>query len=55
MKTITGYIKTNKVGSTCEFDFEVDDDATDEDIEQMAQEAAFNLVEWDYKIDGEPA
>lgn len=55
MKTITGYIATNKVGSSCEFEFEVEDDVTPEQIEEMAKDAAFNCIEWSYQVDGEPA
>ena len=53
MKKIKGYIKTKKVGSTCEFEFELDDDATAEEIEEYARESAFEQIEWSYTIDGE--
>lgn len=53
MKKIKGYIATNKVGSTCEFEFEMDDDATLEEIEEAAREAAFDRIDWSYTIDGE--
>lgn len=53
MKQIKGYIKTNKVGSTCEFEFEIEDDATPEEIEEWAKEAAFENIEWSYTINGE--
>lgn len=54
MKTVTGYIATNKVGSQCEFEIEVEDDATDEEIEDMAKDAAFNCIEWSYEVKEQP-
>ena len=53
MKIIQGQIRTSKVGSACEFEFEVEDDATPDEIESMARDAAFDLIEWNYTIDGE--
>jgi len=53
MKKIKGYIRTDKVGSTCEFEFELEDDATSEQIDEYAREAAFDRIEWSYTIDGE--
>lgn len=53
MKKITGWIATNKVGSECEFEFEVEDDATPEEIEEQARDSAFDLIDWSYRIDGE--
>lgn len=50
MKTITGYVATNMIGSRQEFSFKVDDDCTDEEIKEMAKEAMLDLIEWDYKI-----
>jgi hypothetical protein len=52
MKKIQGSISTNKVGSESEFEFEMDDDATPEEIEEAAREAAFDLIDWYYTIDG---
>lgn len=43
-----GYIQTDKVGSTCEFEFEVADDATEEQIEEVAREHAFDRVNWSF-------
>lgn len=51
MRKFVGTISTNKVGSECKFEFEMDDDATDEEIEEAAREAAFNYIEWDYQED----
>lgn len=51
-----GRIGTDRVGSDCEFEFEVDEaelprgkQARQEAIEEMAREAAFQLVEWSYE------
>ncbi len=49
MRTFKGFIKTDMVGSECEFKFEVEDDATDAEIEHEAKEAAFDCVEWSYQ------
>lgn len=53
MKTVKGYVRTNKVGSTCEFSFEVDDDCPRDDIEELAKEAMFDRIEWNFTVDGE--
>lgn len=53
MKVIEGSIATEKVGSRCGFRFEVPDDTTPEEIEELAREAAFDRVDWHYTIDGE--
>ena len=46
IKTFKGSISTNKVGSDCSFEFEVEDSASQEEIEEAAREAAFENVEW---------
>ena len=43
-----GKIKTDVVGSECEFEFEVEAGATDEDIEKIAKDMAFDCVDWWY-------
>jgi hypothetical protein len=48
MKQYKGTIRTNKTGSDCEFEFEVEDGASMEEIEIAAQQAAFEMVEWHY-------
>jgi hypothetical protein len=48
MRQFTGVIRTDKIGSECEFEFEVEDDATTEQIDAEAREAAFNFIEWSY-------
>nr|WP_172691831.1 hypothetical protein [Pseudomonas aeruginosa] len=49
MRTFTGTIKTDVQGSEVEFEFEVDDNATAEQIEAEAKQAAFELVQWHYE------
>jgi len=48
MRRFVGYISTSKIGSECTFEFEVDDDASEEEIEREARETAFNLIDWSY-------
>lgn len=50
MKTYKGYVATNKVGSDCEFEFEADDDATEDEIEELAREAIFEQIEWNFEV-----
>lgn len=49
MRKFRGAISTNIVGSERQFDFEVYDDATEEEIEEVAQMAAFELIDWYYE------
>lgn len=54
MRKFVGSIGTNKVGSEVSFEFEVPDDASDEEIEECAREAAFNCIDWYFtEITGE--
>jgi len=48
MRTFTGIIKTDAQGSEVEFEFEVEDNATQEEIEEEAKQAAFDCVQWSY-------
>lgn len=50
MKTVTVHVSTNKVGSKCSDEIEVEDDATDDEIEEAAKEVMFNMIEWNYDI-----
>lgn len=54
MRKFTGVIKTHKLGSECDFAFEVSDSATNKEIEQEAREAAFDNVEWYYEEEDRP-
>lgn len=49
MRKFKGGISTNIHGSECKFEFEVEDDATDEEIEETAQQAAFEWIDWYYE------
>lgn len=49
MRIIRVYVSTSKVGSRCETEIEVDDEATEEDITELAQEAMFGMIEWDWR------
>lgn len=49
MRQFTGVIRTDKIGSECEFEFEAEDDATEAQVDAEAREAAFNFIEWHYK------
>lgn len=49
MKQYRGSIKTDKIGSECEFVFEAEDDATPEEIEAEARDAAFERIEWHFE------
>lgn len=49
MRFYTGTIQTDVQGSAVEFEFEVADDATDEQIEEEAKQAAFDHIQWSYQ------
>lgn len=49
MRKFHGAITTDVVGASCPFEFEVEDDATEEEIEAEAKEAAFNWIDWWYE------
>ena len=43
------WIETDKVGSRCEEVIEVDDDASDDTVEEHARETAYQFVSWSYE------
>ena len=49
MRQFKGTIKTDVQGSEVEFDLEVEDDATQEQIEEEAKQAAFEYVHWHFE------
>lgn len=53
MKKYKGYVSTRVAGSRCSFEFEVEDDATEEEIEQTCYEAMCEggNIEWWYEED----
>lgn len=52
MKKIYVEVATRKVGSQCAIEFDVDDDTTPEQIEEMAREQMFEMVDWYFTVDG---
>ena len=46
MKTIKVHVSTNRVGSGDYKEFEVDDGASLEEIEELAREEMFDMIEW---------
>lgn len=60
MLKFEGRIGTNKVGSDCEFEFEVNEEDLPKNkekrreyIEEMAKDAAFQFIDWSYAQVGE--
>ncbi|MBA1280277.1 DUF7167 family protein [Stutzerimonas stutzeri] len=49
MRQFKGTIKTDVQGSEVVFDFEVEDDATQEQIDEEAKQAAFEFVQWHFE------
>ena len=49
MRRFRVYAETPKVGSKVFDCVEVDDDATDKEIEKECRDCAMNLIEWGYK------
>ena len=49
MRKFKGYISTGTLGGTRKFDFEVEDDATEEEIQDVAWEDAQNYIEFGYE------
>lgn len=53
MKKIRVWVATRKIGSKCETTFEIEDDATEDEITEVAQEAMWDMIEWDWvDVDG---
>ena len=48
VRKFKGTIGTDNVGSECEFEFEIEDYATNKDIENAAKEVAFEYIYWNY-------
>jgi len=42
-------VMTRKVGSMCEDEFEIDDHATEEEIDKIAQELMWEMIDWNWK------
>ena len=52
MKIIV-HVCTDKVGSDCETEIEVEDDCSDGEIDEISREAMFGMIEWGWKREGE--
>lgn len=46
MRKVKAYLDTGFAGCRIEEEFEVEDDATQEQIEEEAREAVFNSIDW---------
>lgn len=51
MRVVKWSLGTGFAGATHRGEFEVDGDTTDEEIEEMAREAAFNCIDWNYEVE----
>lgn len=49
MKTLTVYVSVGLVGCKRECQIEVEDDSTDEEIEEAAREALWTMIEWGWR------
>ena len=49
MKYIVSVSMTNVRGSTQSIEIEIDDNATEEEIEEICRETAFNEVDWSFE------
>lgn len=49
MKKYRGYVSTKKVGSDCYFEFEVEDNATETEIQDMAIQCVWDELEFNYE------
>lgn len=50
VKTIKVTVQTQKVGSKCEITFEIEDDATEEEIEEVAMASMFDMIDWNWQV-----
>lgn len=55
MQTIVWVCETSKVGGDFSGEFEIEDDATDEEIDQIVREEVANYVSWGWSRKGEDA
>lgn len=49
MRKIFVSVSTEKVGSECSTEIEVEDGATEEEIAAEAREAMFEMIEWTWR------
>lgn len=50
MRKVEVWVSTSKLGSKCSTTIEVEDDCSDAEIEVLAQETMFGLIEWSWKV-----
>ena len=50
MKKIKGHVATNKVGSDTSFEFEVDDDTTEEEIQEMVVDVIWECLDYTWGV-----
>ena len=48
MRTIKWVLETGVAGCNIEDEFEIDDNTTDEEIDEIAKDAAFNNIGWSW-------
>lgn len=53
MRKIIVSVSTNRVGSKTEDEFEVEDDATDEEISKIAYDVMIEMIEYNWDDAGE--
>ena len=51
MKKIVGSVSTRIRGSKCEFELEIEDGHTEEEIEEMALDAVLEEIDWSYNVE----
>jgi hypothetical protein len=49
MRTIIVSVETGNVGSRCATEMEVEDDATDDEIDEQAREVMFSMISWSWE------
>lgn len=52
MKTIRVSVQTNKPGSRCESDFQIEDNATDDEILEVAWRELLKMAHWGWRVVG---
>ena len=48
MKRYKGHVSVGLVGCRVEFEFDIEEDASEQDIEDMARDAMFEHIEWGF-------
>ncbi|MFA5952267.1 MAG: hypothetical protein WC807_18520 [Hyphomicrobium sp.] len=49
MKRYTGYVSVGLVGCKRTFEFEIEDDASEQEVEDAARDAMFQTIEWGFE------